>query len=380
MPGPGRTATVSGDSPSPGSVSGAGSSSVSGAGVTTLIPMTYTVPQTLAQPKACAGAKIGTYAWSQGYWRWGDGDLITFLDSPAGREWACGDLTINIADYTNPQQIHDPNMLVAFAQSYHSIVANHDAILWLSYGDVVSKNGSSMVEFTRTFFAWVSSIPADVALSMGKIGISYDVEHLDPEFTKAALTIARDLRQKTSFPPGSLLIQHTIEGANNVVGTDYVMRLADSALAMVYRNYMHDPTGKYQDDSNILNRLMWMLTQQCVNCLNDSFAASNYVAKITVMVEASCKMGAGCGKLSFCAFDSPADGAHRVVDVMNQMDTALIIGGYMTQSQYNRLMSTTTPYSTHNWEWYRCFAPFSDSLQYANCTSYHTLAKDCRSL
>ena len=346
---------------------------------TTGKPVTFTAPLTTPSPVTCSGRKIGTYAWSQAYWRGNDTTLLNFLDSDLGREWACGDLSINVADYSNPDSIHDSGMLVTFIQEYRLRVRDPTTVVWITYGDVVEKSGAKMLTFTRTFFKWVSAIPTDVAVSMGTIGISYDVEHLDPQDTKDALVLAQQLRQNTNFPVGSLLIQHTIEGDPNVVGTDYVMRYADSALAMVYRNYMHDPTGKYQDDSNILNRLMWMLTEQCVNCLNDEYAKDNYKAKITIMVEAACKMGASCGKISFCAFDGSTQGAYYMADILDQLSSQLISAGKLTQSQYNRLISSSTPYSGHNWEWYRCYVPFSSVFQYDWCASYHQYASSCRS-
>ena len=346
---------------------------------TTNAPMTNTAPLTTPAPVACNGRKLGTYAWNQTYWRGNDPTLLDFLDSSVGRQWACGDLSINIADYSNPDSIHDTGLLVQFIQSYRLRFRDMSTVVWLTYGDVVEKNGTAMIQFTRTFFNWVSKIPADVAMSMGTIGISYDVEHLDPNTTKTALQLAQQLRDATQFATGKILIQYTIEGDPNVEGTDYVMRYADSALAMVYRNYMHDPTGKYQDDSNILNRLMWMLTEQCVNCLNDSYAIANYKAKITVMVEAACKMGASCGKISFCAFDGIDQGANYMGSVLDQLDSQLVSGGNLTQAQFNRLISSSTPYSGHNWEWFRCYAPFSSTFQYDSCADYHQYAAACRS-
>ena len=202
-------------------------------------PVTYTVPKSSPSPIACTGKRMGTYAWDQSYWRAGNTELLDFLDSGIGREWACGDLTINIADFTNPFLIHDPAKLVYFIQEYRQRVRNVGAVVWLSYGDVVSKDGSKMIEFTNTFFDWAASIPRDVAISMGKIGISYDIEHLDPKFTKQGLMLAQERKRQTNFPEGTLLVQHTLEGDANVVGTEYVMQYADSALAMVYRNYIY---------------------------------------------------------------------------------------------------------------------------------------------
>ena len=341
--------------------------------------VTNTAPLSTPAPVKCSGRKIGTYAWNQAYWRGGDTTLLDFLDSDTGREWACGDLSINVADYSNPDMIHDSHMLVSYIQEYRLRFRDMGTTVWITYGDVVEKSGSSMLTFTRTFFTWAAAIPADVARSMGTIGISFDVEHMDPNDTKTALLLARELRQNTNFPNGGILIQHTIEGDPNVVGTDYVMKYADSALAMVYRNYMHDPTGKYKDDSNLINRLMWMLTEQCVNCLNDDFAKANYIAKITVMVEAACAMGNSCGKISFCAFDGSDQGANYMASVMDLMDSELVSSSRLTQAQFNRLISTSTPYSGHNWEWYRCYAPFSSVFTYESCSTYHQYAASCRS-
>jgi hypothetical protein len=348
-------------------------------GSTTTGPtQTYTAPTSTPAPLACTGRRIGTYAWDQSYWKGSDSSLLAFLDSDVGREWACGDLTISIADFSNADRIHDSGKLVNFIQQYRLRVRNIDAVLWLSYGDVVSKDGSKMIEFTNTFFDWVATIPRDVAISMGKIGISYDVEHLDPTFTRDGLLLAQERRQGTNFAPGSLLIQHTIEGDNNIAGTEYVMQYADNALAMVYRNYMHDPTGRYQDDSNMLNRLMWMLTQQCPMCLDDTYASTHYKAKITIMVEAACAMGNGCGKLSFCAFSGPNEGALKMSDVITQMENELVSTNVLTRTQMDRLFSTETPYASHNWEWYRCFAPFSSTFTYSNCANYQSYASSCR--
>lgn len=346
---------------------------------TTDTPITYTVPTSTPSPLQCNGKKVGTYAWNQDYWRFGnDSTLLDFLSSDLGREWACADLTINVADYSNPDQIHNSGGIITFIQAYRARVRNYDSVVWCSYGDVVEKSAEKLLLFTRTFFTFLASIPADVADSLGTVGISFDVEHFDPEATKDALVLSQQLRDQTNFRNGKILIQHTIEGAPNVVGTEYVMRYADSALAMVYRNYMHDPTGKYQDDSNILNRLMWMLTEQCVHCLDDAYSAQNYKAKITVMVEAACKMGAGCGKTSMCAFDGADQGALYMSTILDELDAALVAGNHITAAQDVRLFDANTRFTSHHWEWYRCFAPFSSSFQYAFCDSYHTYAASCR--
>lgn len=336
------------------------------------------VVSAMPSPIACNGRKYGSYSYSQAYWRGSDSSLLAFLDSPIGRQWACGDVYVNIADYTNPEQIHNSTLLVKFIQNYRSRVRNSNAIMWLTYGDVVEKNGAKMVEFVQTFFNWVQTIPASVATTMAPIGLSFDVEHIDPASTKSALTLAQSLQSSHASHFGKVYIQHTIEGDPNVVGTDYVMKYADSALAMVYRNYIHDPTGKYQDDSSLVSRLNWMLTQQCVNCLNDKYAEANYKAKITVMVEAACQMGAGCGKISFCAFDGKSQGAFYMDSILTGL-TGKTVPGLMKPSQFTRLFNSWTLYSVDNWEWYRCYAPFNSVFTYPSCSAYHNDAAACRS-
>mmetsp|Transcript_17515 Transcript_17515/g.14893 ORF Transcript_17515/g.14893 Transcript_17515/m.14893 type:complete len:115 (+) Transcript_17515:178-522(+) len=75
------------------------------------------------------------------------------------------------------------------------------------------------------------------------------------------------------------------------------MRHADRALMMLYRNEVN---GTYEDD--LVERMKWMMTEQCVVCTQPGW--ENLKAKITIMVEGSCEMGNGCGKLSMCAKDT----------------------------------------------------------------------------
>jgi hypothetical protein len=82
-------------------------------------------------------------------------------------------LSINVADYSNPDMIHDSGALVNFIQDYRIKVRNYDTVVWLTYGDVVEKSSDKMLRFVNTFFTWASSIPTEVAVSMGKIGISF---------------------------------------------------------------------------------------------------------------------------------------------------------------------------------------------------------------
>jgi hypothetical protein len=164
-----------------------------------------------------------------------------------------------------------------------------------------------METFTQTFFEWSETIPLEVAITLGAIGLSFDGEKMPAASTESCLIKAQTLKAQSSFPAGRLLIQHTIEGKRNPDGTDFVMKHADSALVMIYRNYMTSPT--MSESSNILGRAKFFLTEQCVYCLDDAYAAANYQAKITMMVEASCGPMNYCAKLSFCAHDAPGEGA-----------------------------------------------------------------------
>ena len=327
----------------------------------------------------CNGNKVGTYTWGQDLWKPpNDTDLLSWFSSPIGRQWACGDLYINVADYTNPAAIKGAQFIIPFIKKYRQSSGATQTVVWLTYGDTSYGNGTAMVQFVDTFYAWARNVSvSDIAL-IGRVGLSYDVEHIDASYTKQALLKAQALKSTTRFPRGQLLVQHTIEGNPNTAESDYVMKYADSALMMVYRNYLHDPTGKYQDDSSILARMQWFLTKQCVNCLNDAYATSNYKAVITVLVESSCTVGEYCGKLSFCAFDGANQGAYYVWNTVANMFGQLLSTNSVTRAQYKRLFNQATPYAVQDWNWYRCFAPFSQSLQFSNCKGYHAAAAICR--
>jgi hypothetical protein len=58
---------------------------------------------------------------------------------------------------------------------------------------VTARDANAMIIFTETFFAWARSISKTDADSMGKIGISYDVEHVDPEASKKVLLMCHEL-------------------------------------------------------------------------------------------------------------------------------------------------------------------------------------------
>ena len=211
---------------------------------------------------------------------------------------------MNIGDYSSPDLIPDGDKLIQFSKDFKSRVRNEQAVLYLTYGDVTAKDGAAMLQFTETFFRWIATISHTDATAMGRIGISFDVEHMSSEDTKTVLLRCQQLRKETFFGDANLLIQFTVEGDKNIVGTDYAFKYADSVLVMLYSNYMTSPTLPEKD--NLYNKLKWLLTEQCPRCLDDAYSKANYKGKIMVMVEASCQMGRSCSWASFCAHDGPA--------------------------------------------------------------------------
>ena len=312
--------------------------------------------------------------------------LSDFFATEGGKQWGCGDLTINIGDYTAPEVIAFEADLIPFILRYRKSSQNYESVLWLSYGDTESGDGSQMMIFIDTFFNWARGIPVDTIPALGRIGLSFDVEHMSPVVTKEALEKVQSLKSTTKFPGGSLLVQHTIEGNLNVQGTDYVMKLADSALMMLYRNYETSPI--FNPDSNILSRARWMLQTQCAKCLNDSYATSNYKAKITIMVEGSCAKFDYCAKLSFCVYDGSGDpnfsdpsgrkGAAQTWAILEQLEAAMFSSKLINTDQFNRLFNQLTTFAVHDWSWFRCYEPFPQYVTYPECGSYHAAAAQCR--
>jgi len=319
-------------------------------------------------------------------WREGTTELSDFFGTEGGKEWGCGDLTINIGDYTAPEVIAYENDLISFIQRYRKSSQNYESIVWLSYGDTMSGDGNLMLQFIDTFFAWAQAIPAESIGSLGKIGLSFDVEHMRPASTKSALQKVQSLKSTTRFAPGYLLVQHTIEGNTNTEGTDYVMKFADSALMMLYRNYETSPI--FHGDSNILSRAKWMLQTQCPNCLNDSYAKANYKAKITIMVEGSCAQFDYCAKLSFCVYDGSSDpnfydpkgrtGAAQTWGVLQDLELGMFSSGLINKEQFGRLFNQFTTFAVHDWTWFRCYEPFPKYTHYSQCSTYHQAAQQCR--
>ena len=340
------------------------------------IASTLTRRPTFPPTSNCPGKRLGQYTWGTELWRQGSTILSDFFATEAGKEWGCGDVTINIGDYTEVTKIAFVDDVVPFIEAYRASSKNWESVVWLSYGDVVSGDGSLMVQFVDTFYAWASSLSEATAESLGTVGLSFDVEHMPPASTETALQRAQSLKSTTKFAKGKLLVQHTIEGNPNPDGTDYVMKYADAALIMLYRNYMK--SSSFNTDSNILSRTNYFMVDQCVHCLDDAYAAANYKAKITIMVEAACSPADYCGKISFCAHDAPGEGATYLWDTLQEMEQGIFSSGLMTTAQFDRLFNPLTTYGVHDWSWFRCYAPLSDSVSYAQCKTYHQAAQTCR--
>ena len=345
-----------------------------------------TLPPTIPPTNDCPGKRLGQYSWGTELWRSGTTELSDFFATEGGKQWGCGDLTINIGDYTAPEVIAYEADLIPFILRYRASSKNYESVLWLSYGDTESGDGSFMLTFIDTFFEWAQKIPSDVVPTLGRIGLSFDVEHMPPAVTKTALQKVQSLKASTRFPVGSLLVQHTIEGNLNVEGTDYVMKYADSALMMLYRNYETSPI--FKPDSNILSRAQWMLGTQCAKCLDDSYASANYKAQITIMVEGSCARFDYCAKLSFCVYDGSGDpnfsdpsgriGAAQTWAILEELQEAMFATKLVSADQFTRLFNQLTTFAVHDWSWFRCYEPFQKYVTYDQCKTYHSAAAQCR--
>ncbi len=329
---------------------------------------TSTLSHTSPNPSSsdCPGHRWGMFTWDMSYYRRSNPQLLDFLRSSGGREYACGDIYINVADYSSPGRIPDQRRLVDFIKAYRTAVG-FDSVVYLTYGDVTDRNGPAMITFTNTFFDWAETISPSDAELMGAIGISYDVERLDAEVSRTALLLCRDRRLRTAFGEANLRIQHTLDGDVNVLSTRYVMQYADSALAMLYSNTA----------SGLTNSIRWLLTTQCQQCLDDRFAIANYRAKISIMVEASCRMGRGCSEKSMCVYDDATEGAFYIESTFTQTEALIRSSGLVTDEQFARLFDQRSMWVIHNFEWFRCYAPFDGSL-YPSCTEYHREAAGCR--
>ena len=341
------------------------------AGVSSIAPPVRTTsdqPHTSSRTTAsgCEGRRWGMFTWDRSYYRQPNAQFLNFLRSPEGRQYACGDIYINVADYSSPSLIPDERKLVDFIKAYRTTVG-YDSIVYLTYGDVTERNGEAMMTFTNTFFDWAERISPRDAELMGAIGISYDVERLDAEVSRSALVLGRERRVRTAFGETNLRIQHTLDGDVNILSTQYVMENADSALAMLYSNTA----------AGLVNSIRWLLNTQCPSCLDDSHASTNYRAKISIMVEASCRMGRGCAEKSMCVYDNRTQGAFYIDSVFSETEASIVSQEIVNPERFARLFDQQALWVIHNFEWFRCYAPFNADL-YPSCREYHREAAGCR--
>ncbi|KAF4711999.1 hypothetical protein FOZ62_032268 [Perkinsus olseni] len=341
-----------------------------------------TRPPTTSRPDG--SIRFGTYSWSQDYWRSGDPSLTEFGASDMAKLWNSGDVYVNIADDTNYDRIHDQEKLLPWMKDWRRRTGNTERI-WLTYGDISRGSGSRMVKFVNTFGTYLESfVSAEDMKEIAPIGLSYDVEHMQPEDIKKTLLKAqqmkKDVSKKMGYPTGSLLIDFAIEGQKNTLGTQYIMEYADHATMMLYRNAID---GDYADD--LVYRMNYMMTEQCAVCTQPGW--ENLKAKITIMLEGSCTVGKYCHKLSMCADDTtrypdPSGGVEYAWDLLNELKARTVSDGILTQEQFDSLYDINgSLYVIHNWEWVRCYYgdDFSRKMGYSDCLSqYHELAGKCR--
>ncbi|EER20046.1 hypothetical protein Pmar_PMAR007307 [Perkinsus marinus ATCC 50983] len=314
----------------------------------------------------------------------GDPSLTDFGASDMGKLWNTGDVYVNIADYTNYDRIHNPERLLPWMKGWRKQTGNTERI-WLTYGDTEKSNGKRMADFVDTFEEYLENyISAEDMREIAPIGLSYDIEHMQPEDIKTTLLKAqqmkKDVSKKMGYAPGSLLIDSAIEGQKNTLGTQYIMQYADHATMMLYRNAID---GDYADD--LVYRMNYMMTEQCAVCTQPGW--ENLKAKITIMLEGSCTVGKYCHKLSMCAYDAAAypnstGGIEYAWELLNELKARTVSDGILTQEQFDFLYDIHgSLYVVHNWEWVRCYYGDSFSLEmgYSDCLDqYHELSGKCR--
>jgi hypothetical protein len=365
-------------------------------------PRPNTIPTILPVHDSCKGNGLGLYTWGHEMWNMEKSPLIDFLLNDNVREFACGDIYINVSDYSAPEYIPNDHFLVPFIRNIRA--TGNRAIVYLVYGDVhVSGNGApnGPYDFVNTFFDWVSKLSQAEMDAIMPIGLSYDCENISKTVIENSLTLAQKRKAAlvTSHlrnDPSNLIIQWTIEGQRKPADTDVIMKLADSALMMLYRNHVapsiRDPAGV---DTLVDRMFDYMLTMQCKYCLDDEYAIANYKAKITVMVEADCTCGNSCGKISFCAFDAsePAWGGSYPNGALYMMDTLAkaekAIRARLSTERFERLFGKPTAHNmfvVHNWQWFTCFfkdpsvevqVPWGRKKDHT-CKKYHSDSRSCK--
>ncbi len=359
--------------------------------------------------RVCPQKGISMYSWGYEVWNNTASPIVDFFMNPkVGPYYGCGDVYINVADYTAPTYIRDEYALIPFMRNVRA--TGNRGIVFLVYGDVqVSSNGApnGPTDFANTFFNWLWTVSDQDLHAILPIGISYDCEHLSHVTIENALNTAQKrkadfVNRKLGGDASLITVEWTIEGQEKPVDTDIVMKLSDRALMMAYRNHvatsLRDPLG----EDNIVTRVMdFMFTKQCRNCLDDAYAEKNYRAKIKVMIEADCLCGSSCHKISFCAYDAVEDawGRKNHAGTMTYKNGAEYMMGTLKEAEirlrsklghkFERLFGESDNMSlfvVHNWNWFTCY--FNDPSLYIytpigvkqeSCKSYHLFADACRS-
>ena len=149
-----------------------------------LLASALILARVFASPFSVYPGQLGMYSWIQNYWTAGNPELLDFFAHPMGNQWIRGDVMFNVADWSCPDSISRGQELIVFMKNYRHVSGNLDNVFYLTYGDVTERNSEAMLVFVFTFFNWVKTIsPVDAAL-IGKFGISFDVEKLNPKDTK----------------------------------------------------------------------------------------------------------------------------------------------------------------------------------------------------
>jgi len=337
-----------------------------------------TLNVTLLDPMPeCSGQKIGLYTWGDHHWK--DSPFLSHLAGTNARKFTCGDIFVNVADYSSASSIKDKELLLPFLINVRR--TGNRGVIWMTYGDVIKRDLKACKTFVDTFYGWLLSVPEEWLDVIKPIGLSYDIEQFPASAIEETLSYAQQRKSELSpkLLPDGFLVQSTIDGHYKPVETDVVMRHADRALMMVYRNYMSSPVEPAKGRDGIMERLDFMFTKQCKNCLDDEYATKHYKAKITVIVETSCKMGKSCKYASFCAMDGEAanGGIEYLVSTLGEADRRLISSKLMTEAQRDRLLSKTSPYAVHDWDWFQCF--YRDPQDTSQlCKTYNDMSKTCR--
>lgn len=335
---------------------------------------------------------IGSYSWHHSIWRMSPSHMVSYMQHPRSSHYATGDLFVNVADFHHPDYVPMRDTIIGFLSSVRT--NGNTATIYLTYGDGNGVKHQALdrpfIFIHKVFEVMLSFAPAELQ-AVAPLGISFACENFPPDIIQATLFAARLAKASlvASHFGGnteSFKIQWVIEGRPTEAVADVVMRNADSALMMVYRNYLGSSPLDAEGHDDIVMRLRgYMLERQCPKCLDDEYARANYVAKISIMTEAACSVAHACSTVSFCAFDGTAwndgqDPVEYVVSTLSRLNDALESGAVITREQRERLFaSSQSLFVMHDWEWFTCYFR-DDALAFSSqlCSRYLEAAHSCR--